>query len=98
MTIQIDYDRPGNTPRFRNNMLDYDGVTPLDPDTQSVQIFDGQKNLVTTISKFIRDAPGNYYFYYTIPTDAIRGTWTLKWTAISGGLSSVSTFDFEVAP
>ena len=79
-------------------LTDYDG-TPLDPTEQHVDIFDSQKNLVTTITeraKFTKTDTGKYFFYYPIPADAIRGTWTLIWYATYNGITTNESFDFEV--
>jgi uncharacterized protein YfaS (alpha-2-macroglobulin family) len=87
----------GSTPRFDSGqMVDYDGSN-MDPDSQSIIIYDPLGNLMTTITNPVKDSVGNYHFYYTIPANGPAGTWVMYWTVVKSSLPSRTRTEFVVS-
>ena len=90
--------RAGTTPRFEWEVRDYDGKY-CDPDTHSGKIYNSSDVLQkeeTNPSKTVEGDREYFYFYWTIPADAEKGTWKLQVTCVKSSYTTIEELTFEV--
>lgn len=85
----------GSTVRIRNTIADFDG-NPLDPDNQTVEIYDSAGNLKASFTAPVKDGVGVYHVDYTIPEDAEIGSWKVIWQIVKGTQKAVEVLRFAV--
>jgi len=85
----------GDTIRIVNTVTDYNGQ-PLQPDSHTIQIYDSNGQLKTTITNPTEETLGTYYVDYTIPNDASVGLWRVVWKIVKGGKPNVEVLLFQV--
>ena len=94
----ITWDR-GDTIRINNIYTDISDAA-YDPTTIELKIYDptGSVNKTVTYaaSEIIRSAEGIYYYDFDIPTDAIIGSWIIKFIGVSSGFNDVSKDQFSI--
>jgi len=86
----------GSTVRIRNRIFDFDGVTPLEPDSHEVKIYNAQGELKETITDVETESPGVYYFDYTI-ADNPEGHWKVVWKVVKDSITDVEILKFVVS-
>jgi len=85
----------GSTIRIRNKIYDFDGVTPLTPDSQEVKIYDAEGILKETITDPTLESEGVYYVDFNIENSP-DGNWKVVWKVTKGTKSDVETKTFLV--
>jgi len=93
----------GTALRIEASIQDFDSTPTnlimIDVDSNTVQIYDDQANLVNTIEtgSIIHDGLGEYHVDFQLPSGVI-GKWKAVWTATKGSLNSLGAVDFNVVP
>lgn len=94
----ITYDR-GETVRINNVYQDLDDEN-YDPSTITLKIYDPKGTLLETVTyvaaEIIKDDVGLYYYDYDIASDALIGSYIIKWIATSGSFNDVAKDQFTV--
>ena len=85
----------GSTIRIRNTITDFNGSL-IDPDTHEIKIYDSTSALQATLTTPTKEDIGKYYVDYTIPADALAGSWKVVWEIDKGGQKAVEVLRFAV--
>lgn len=94
---------PGSTIKVENEIRDFPAFGEeqgqlMDPDSHVIMITDPEgADQTGTISVLGGDPNvGQFWFFYTIPVDGIKGTWVVEWKAVTGPYSGKKSGTFEV--
>jgi len=86
----------GSVIRLETDVIDFDGVTPLVPDTIEVKIYDAAKTLQDTITTgFGTYEDGRYYLDYLVE-GSVMGEWKAVWTVVKDDKPDVDYIIFTV--
>ena len=85
----------GETVEIQNTITDKYG-TLVNPDTQSIEIYDPLGTLKDTITTPTKVSDGVYFIDYTIPTAGPDGTWKLIWKITYSSDIGIEAFTFPV--
>jgi len=85
----------GSTVRIKATLTDYDG-TALTPDSQEVKIYDSNGILRENNTSPTNLSEGVYCVDYTVPEDAVEGTWKVVWKAVKEMKPHINVLNFEV--
>jgi len=88
----------GDTHGVKATIVDEDGVTLVDPDNHSIQVYDpdGTPMLEPAETNPNHISLGIFKFYYNIPTDAKYGDWAIEWYADKGTFKETEDLNFTV--
>ena len=87
----------GDTIRCDASITEYDGITPLDPDSHLVKLYkpDGVQEGSDEISPTYTN-PGEYSQLFTLPADGLPGRWRIRWRETTGGKHGSADVYFDV--
>jgi len=85
----------GSTIRIRNKVYDFDGTTPLEPDSHEVKIYNSQGELKDTLTEVETESAGVYYIDYTL-AGIPDGYWKVVWKVVKDAIVDIARLKFNV--
>lgn len=88
----------GSSFRITTNILDFDGVTSVDPSSNVVTLIDANNLSVTIAASPVNDTVGHWHLDVQLPAMCAVGEWLILWAAtFADGLTFIEDLAFNVS-